>query len=207
MTVIAHSLRSVAATPLRVASRRRTASQPLPSASESVLRLYNSSRSVALGDAAAVPASSDSAADSRAEECPFASPRVEELFHRMKNLERDDLSTISDLVYERLGIEITPEMFVGGGGEELDVGTEDGVSVEEEKVEEKTAFDLKLVSFDAKAKIKVIKEVRSMAGLGLKEAKEMVEAAPKVVMKDIKQEEAEELKAKLEEVGATVEIS
>ena len=67
-------------------------------------------------------------------------------------------------------------------------------------------FDLKLVGFDAKAKIKVIKEVRAIAGLGLKEAKELVEGAPKVVKKDIKKEEAEELQKKLEEVGATIEV-
>ena len=76
----------------------------------------------------------------------------------------------------------------------------------EEKQEAKTAFDVKLVAFDAKAKIKIIKEVRAIAGLGLKEAKEFVEGVPKVILKDVKQEEADEIKAKLEELGATVEI-
>ena len=70
----------------------------------------------------------------------------------------------------------------------------------------KTVFDLKLVSFDDKTKIKVIKEVRSIAGLGLKEAKEMVEGAPKIFLKQIKQEQADEIKAKLEELGAVIEI-
>ena len=70
----------------------------------------------------------------------------------------------------------------------------------------RTIFDLKLVGFDAKAKIKVIKEVRSIAGLGLKEAKELVESAPKVIQKDLKPEKAEELKAALEAVGAQVEV-
>ena len=65
---------------------------------------------------------------------------------------------------------------------------------------------MKLTGFDAKAKIKVIKEVRAIAGLGLKEAKELVEGAPKIIKKDLKPEEAEELKKKLEEVGATIEI-
>jgi len=124
----------------------------------------------------------------------------------MKTLERDDLTTIRELVHERIGIEITPEMFMGGGAD-VDSSAGDGASAEEEKVEEKTAFDLKLTAFDAKAKIKVIKEVRAMAGLGLKEAKDLVEGAPKVVKKGIKKEEAEELKAKLEAVGATVEIA
>jgi large subunit ribosomal protein L7/L12 len=73
--------------------------------------------------------------------------------------------------------------------------------------EAKTTVDLKLVSYDEKAKIKVIKEVRAITGLGLKEAKEMVEGAPKVVKKELKPEEAEELKKKLEEVGAQIELS
>ena len=71
---------------------------------------------------------------------------------------------------------------------------------------EKTAFDVKLTAFDAKTKIKVIKEVRSIASLGLKEAKEMVEGVPATIMKDIKQEDADAIKTKLEELGATVEI-
>ena len=71
----------------------------------------------------------------------------------------------------------------------------------------KTAFDVKLVGFDAKAKIKVIKEVRALVpGLGLKEAKALVEEAPKVIQKDINKELAEEIKAKLEGIGAEVEI-
>jgi large subunit ribosomal protein L7/L12 len=74
------------------------------------------------------------------------------------------------------------------------------------KEEAKTSFDIKLVEFDAKAKIKVIKEVRALAGLGLKEAKEMVEGAPKIIHQGVKKEEAEEIKTRLEELGATIEI-
>jgi len=66
---------------------------------------------------------------------------------------------------------------------------------------------LKLTGFDAAAKIKVIKEIRAITSLGLKEAKELVETVPSVVKKGIKKEEAEELKAKLEALGATVDIS
>jgi large subunit ribosomal protein L7/L12 len=78
--------------------------------------------------------------------------------------------------------------------------------VQEEVKVEKLTFDVKLTGFDAKAKIKIIKEVRAIAGLGLKEAKEFVESAPKIIQKDLKKEQAEEIKAKLEELGATVEI-
>jgi len=68
-------------------------------------------------------------------------------------------------------------------------------------------FELKLVGYDAKSKIKVIKEMRTIvAGLGLKEAKEMVESVPKVFQKDLKEDAANEIKAKLEAVGGEVEM-
>jgi len=70
----------------------------------------------------------------------------------------------------------------------------------------KTSFELKLTGFDAKSKIKVINEIRSITGLGLKEAKTLVDCAPKTVKDGIKMEEAEELKAKLEKIGGIVEI-
>ncbi|KDD76823.1 hypothetical protein H632_c94p0, partial [Helicosporidium sp. ATCC 50920] len=75
-----------------------------------------------------------------------------------------------------------------------------------EEKEEKTSFDLKLESFDAAAKIKVIKEIRGITELGLKEAKELVEGAPAMVKKGLKKEEAEEFKKKLEAVGAKVSL-
>ncbi len=74
-----------------------------------------------------------------------------------------------------------------------------------ESAEEKTEFDVVLKDFGSQ-KIQVIKVVRSLTSLGLKEAKELVEGAPKVVKEKISKEEAEEAKKKLEEVGATVEI-
>ena len=66
---------------------------------------------------------------------------------------------------------------------------------------------MKLAKFDAATKIKLIKEVRAITGLGLKEAKELVENAPSDVKADVKKEEAEEMKKKLEEVGATIELA
>ena len=71
--------------------------------------------------------------------------------------------------------------------------------------EEKTEFDVVLASAGAE-KIKVIKVVREITGLGLKEAKEVVDNAPKALKEGVSKEEAEEIKAKLEEVGATVEV-
>jgi len=71
--------------------------------------------------------------------------------------------------------------------------------------EEKTEFDVILVEAGGQ-KIQVIKEVRAITGLGLKEAKELVESAPKPVKEGVSKEEAEEIKKKLEAVGAKVEI-
>ena len=72
-------------------------------------------------------------------------------------------------------------------------------------VEEKTEFDVVLASAGAE-KIKVIKAVREITGLGLKEAKEVVDNAPKALKEGVAKAEAEEVKAKLEAVGATVEV-
>ena len=71
--------------------------------------------------------------------------------------------------------------------------------------EEKDSFDVILASFGDN-KINVIKEVRAATGLGLKEAKELVEGAPKPVKEGVAKDEAEAMKAKLEEAGATVEL-
>ena len=72
--------------------------------------------------------------------------------------------------------------------------------------EEKTEFDVVLAGFDAAAKIKVIKAVREITGLGLAEAKAAVEGAPKTLKEAVSKDEAEELKKKLEESGAKVEL-
>jgi large subunit ribosomal protein L7/L12 len=76
---------------------------------------------------------------------------------------------------------------------------------ESEAVEEKTEFDVVLTEI-GQAKINVIKAVRTITSLGLKEAKELVDSAPKPVKEGVSQSEADEIKAKLEEAGATVEL-
>ena len=80
-----------------------------------------------------------------------------------------------------------------------------GAAGGEAAAEEKTEFDVILTSFGDK-KINVIKEVRAITGLGLKEAKEFVESCPKAVKEGVSTEEAEEIKKKLEEAGASAEI-
>ena len=132
-------------------------------------------------------------------------PKVDQVFEKILDLDVIEVHLLTELVNEKMGIKpmtAAQRAAMAGGG-----GGGKGGAAPAEVVEEKTSFDLKLTGFDAKFKIKVIKEVRAITALGLKEAKEMVEGAPKTVKKDIKMEEAEELKAKLEAVGATVEIS
>ena len=94
--------------------------------------------------------------------------------------------------------------------EEFGVSAAAGVVVQAaagpvEEVEEKTEFDVELTEVGAQ-KVKVIKVVREATGLGLKEAKEVVDGAPKVVKEGVSKAEAEALKAKLEEVGAKVTL-
>ena len=80
-----------------------------------------------------------------------------------------------------------------------------GPAAAAEEVEEKTEFDVELTEIGAQ-KVKVIKVVREVTGLGLKEAKELVDNAPKMVKEQISKEEADDLKAKLEEAGAKVTL-
>jgi len=93
--------------------------------------------------------------------------------------------------------------------EEFGVSAAAGVAVvaagPAEAVEEQTEFDVELTSFGDQ-KIKVIKVIREITGLGLKEAKALVEAAPTKIKEAVPKEEAEQIKAKVEEVGATITI-
>lgn len=124
----------------------------------------------------------------------------------MANLEQlvDDLSALtvleaaelSKLLEEKWGVSAAAPVAVAAAG-----GAGDGAAAAEEKDE----FDVVLASFGEK-KINVIKEIRAITGLGLKEAKELVEAAPKEVKQGVSKDEADEMKEKLEAVGATVEL-
>ena len=161
---------------------------------------------------AATTEATNTATTTEAAPLTFQYAKAEEIFHKMTQLQRDELAIISNLINEKIGITITEADKLGGrfgsasasaNGASRAQGSGDDDTAQ--KVE-KTIFDLKLVSFDAKAKIKIIKEIRTITGLGLKEAKEMVEGAPKTIKKDIKLQEAEELKKTLEDVGAVIEV-
>lgn len=85
------------------------------------------------------------------------------------------------------------------------VAADGGGAAAEDEAEEQTEFDVIMTSFGS-AKVPVIKVVRSLTGLGLKEAKDLVEAAPSAVREAIAREEAEDVKKQLEEAGASVDI-
>eukprot|EP00581_Thalassiosira_minuscula_P008924 CAMPEP_0183707694 /NCGR_PEP_ID=MMETSP0737-20130205/4205_1 /TAXON_ID=385413 /ORGANISM="Thalassiosira miniscula, Strain CCMP1093" /LENGTH=312 /DNA_ID=CAMNT_0025935421 /DNA_START=59 /DNA_END=997 /DNA_ORIENTATION=- len=131
----------------------------------------------------------------------LAPPHIHELADEIVRLNMLEVKELVDRIGDHFGFEDDDGDFMGSGGEDGAGGV-----AEEVVEEEKTAFDVKLTGFDAKSKIKVIKEVRGVTSLGLKEAKDLVEGAPTVVKKDMKKEDAEELKTKLEAVGATIEI-
>ena len=98
----------------------------------------------------------------------------------------------------------------GGGGGAPAAAAAGGAAAEEaapEEPKEKTHYDVELTAFDAAQKIKIIKEVRAILGLGLKEAKEVVEGVPSWLKKDLAKDDAEELKTKLEGLGGTVRLA
>lgn len=139
---------------------------------------------------------------------PQASAKVSAIADQVCELTLLEVNELCDVLAERLGLgDMSGMMFgggmmpMGGGGGAVGGGGGGGAAAAA-PVEEKTSFALKLESFDAAQKIKVIKEVRGITELGLKEAKDLVEGVPAVLKKDLKKEEAEELIAKLTAVGA-----
>ena len=140
---------------------------------------------------------------------PAASEKVEKICDDVCQLNVLELKEFLDLFKERAGLSDADLQGGGGGGGVVQVAAAAAPAAAapaEATAEEKEFFDIKLTSFDAKAKIKVIKEVRALTGLGLKEAKEVVEGAPSVLKKEVKKDEAEEIVKKLTELGAAAEL-
>ena len=117
---------------------------------------------------------------------------VAEMIDAIKELTVLELNELVTACEEEFGVSAAAGVMVAAGP---------GAAAEEEK----TDFDVELTEIGAQ-KIKVIKAVREVTGLGLKEAKDAVDGAPKVIKEGVSKEEAEELKAKLEEVGAKVTL-
>ncbi len=125
------------------------------------------------------------------------SDKIQGIIEEIKGLTVLELSELVKALEEEFGVSAAAPVAVAAvpGTAGADAGAQ----------EEKTEFSVELVSAGSE-KVKVIKVVREITGLGLKEAKEVVESAPKVLKEGLKKEEAEEIKAKLEAVGAKVEI-
>jgi len=117
----------------------------------------------------------------------------------------DELSSLTVLEAAELSKMLEEKWGVSAAAPVAVAAAAPGAGGEAEAAEEKDEFDVVLATIGEK-KINVIKEVRAITGLGLKEAKDLVESAPKAIKEAVKKEEAEELKKKLEEAGATVEL-
>ena len=121
---------------------------------------------------------------------------LEKIVDELSSLTVIEAAELSKMLEEKWGVSAAAPVAVAAVG-----SSADATSAEEEQVE----FDVVLTGFGDK-KINVIKEVRAITGLGLKEAKDLVEGVPNPVKEGANKDEAEELKKKLEDAGATVEV-
>ena len=124
----------------------------------------------------------------------MASEKITAMIEEVKALTVLELSELVKALEEEFGVSAAAMAAPAAGGAAA------------EAAEEKTEFDVVLAGFDAAAKIKVIKAVREITGLGLAEAKGVVEGAPETLKEAVSKDEAEEMKKKLEEAGAKVEL-
>jgi len=124
----------------------------------------------------------------------MANEKTTQILDLVKGLTILELADLVKALEEEFGVSATPVAVAGPA------------VADAAPVEEKTEFDVVLQDFGAK-KLDVIKAVRSITGLGLKEAKDMVEGAPSKVKEGISKEDAEKIKAELEAAGATVELA
>ena len=127
----------------------------------------------------------------------MASEKITKMIDEVKELSVLELNELVKALEEEFGVSAAAVAAAPAAG----AGAGAGAAA----AEEKTEFDVVLASF-GDAKMAVIKAVKDICGLGLKEAKELVEAAPKAIKEGVAKAEAEELKAKLEEAGAKIEL-
>ena len=125
----------------------------------------------------------------------MASEKITALIEEVKGLTVLELSELVHALEEEFGVSAAAMAAPAAGG-----------AAGGEAAAEKTEFDVVLAGFDAAAKIKVIKVIREITGLGLADAKGLVEGAPKALKEGVSKDEAEEMKKKLEEAGAKVEL-
>ena len=147
---------------------------------------------------------------------PASIEKVDAIFHKILWLDLIETSLLTESINHKLGMKLSPKQRAAlerhleamGGGSQQQHDDKDAASQEAAAAPTgPQTVDIRLTGFDPQAKIKVIKQVRSLvAGLGLKEAKELVEGAPTTILKDCKPDVAQEMQKKLQELGATVEL-
>ena len=121
---------------------------------------------------------------------------LNEIAESLSSLTVMEAAELATMLEEKWGVSAAAAVAVAGGG---------GAAAADAPAEEKTEFDVILISVGDK-KIQVIKEVRGVTGLGLKEAKELVEGVPKPLKEGVPKEEAEEIKKKIEEAGGQADV-
>lgn len=134
------------------------------------------------------------------------SERVFRLVDEVAGLTLAEAAELGAIMMKKMGMKEPPTVGVlkPGAAGLAGMGVKAPTASKEEKKPEKTVFELKLESFEAASKIKIIKEVRGFTDLGLKEAKDLVEKAPSVLKKGVSKEEGEQLIEKLKALGAKV---
>lgn len=126
----------------------------------------------------------------------MAEEKFKKIIDEIEKMSVMDLSELVKVLEEKFGVSAMAAMPMMAGG----------VAADAEAVkEEKTSFNVELKSAGMQ-KVQVIKVLREITGLGIKEAKDITDSAPKIVKENVKKEEAEEIKKKLETAGATVEL-
>lgn len=121
---------------------------------------------------------------------------VEQVLEYIENVTIKELNDLVKKIEERFGVSAAPVAVAGAPA-----------AAAAAPVEEQTEFTVVLKEYPADKKIGIIKEVRAITGLGLKEAKDLVEAAPKEVAKDVSKDDAAKFKKQLEDAGAKVDIA
>ncbi|NQU19389.1 50S ribosomal protein L7/L12 [bacterium] len=124
--------------------------------------------------------------------------KTEDMIKEIETMSVMELCDLVKAIEEKFGVSAQAPVMAAGVMPQAGAG---GAAAEEEK----SIFDVVLTSIGS-SKIQVIKEVRTLTSLGLKEAKDLVDSAPKAVKEGVPKEEAEEMKKKLEATGATVEL-
>ena len=126
------------------------------------------------------------------------SEKISQIVEELKTLTLLEASELVSAIEETFGVDASAA--VAGGGMVMAAGAPT------EEVEEKTEFDVSLDEVPADKKIAILKIVRGLTGLGLKEAKELVESAPKVIQEGVGKDAAEDVKKQIEEVGGKVSL-